>query len=211
MLIFFILLLPACLLIYEFERKNPKDFIPAATGFLSSIVLCVEKVFFMYSHRIIPFSFSENFIYYLFRLYVLPVLVVYGLFFLFSKDKLEYKINSFFSLLSSFYAVYLPYSVISSYSSNVFAGYDIFIKPALVAAMLSGLAFCIKCLYLSIIDKKILFIILNVALIILLFVLPAVFDCIYLLRILNFGVLILFCIIYILLSFTGIVCAVIKK
>lgn len=202
---------PASLLIYEIEKKNPGDFIPVVIGFISSVILCAIKVFFMYSHRIIPFSFSENFVYYFFKLYFLPVIIVFGIFFLLSRDKISYKLDSFFPLISSFYAVYFPYSVISSYSSNVFAGYDIFIKPVVALAMIVSVTVCVKQLFYAVIEKNVVKIVLAFLIFITLFICPAVFDCLYILKLCNFAVLLVFCSLYCAVSVLAVLLVVYNK
>ena len=106
MLLFLFIVLPLSLVVYYLFNKERKFFCPMLVGALCAVLLCAFKVFFTYSHRLIPVSFSENFAYYLLNQSGAPLCGVSLIYFLITKDSLENKINAFFPLISAFYAVY---------------------------------------------------------------------------------------------------------
>ena len=178
MLLFLLLLLPLSLLLYFFWMGQKKDVIAVFSGIISSVLVCAIKVFFTYSHRIVPFTFSENFIFYLCRLSCVPVIIVYAVFFLIVKDSIEYKIKTFFPLIIGFYMVYLPYSILSL-SSSIYAGYEIFIKPIVYLAMICMGAFGINYFYKGIVQKKYLLSAAGACFFVVYLMIPAVTDALY--------------------------------
>ena len=178
MITFLLLLFPFALAVYGIWTKEKKDIIPLFCGVMSAVIFCAIKVFLTYSHRIVPFSFSENMIYYLLRLSLLPVCVLYLLYFFLVKDTSEYKIQSFFPLTAGFYAVYLPYYIISA-SEAVYSGYDLFWRPVLYLSLICLCAISLHYLYKSIKEKNYLFIAISALLLIVALIVPAISDALY--------------------------------
>lgn len=146
MLLFTFLFFPLLIALFCL-KKNAKDFIPPIfCGILLSLICCLIKFFFFHSHRIIPFSFSENFIFLLTRQSLVPFILVFLLFFCFSRDCLQTKINSLCLLELSFYAIFLPYLIVSS-SEGVFLRFAIFVKPILFAVSIIQISFSLKNLF----------------------------------------------------------------
>ncbi len=108
------------------------------TGLVSAVLVCGFRAFFLYSHRIVPFSFEMNMWYLLIRQTLLPVILLYGLFFLISKDTVSYKVRALFPLLISFYLLYLPYTILSG-SEKIITTFPLFIKPVLFTVMIFSL------------------------------------------------------------------------
>ena len=97
-----ILLLPLILAAWCFYKKDA-HLVPAIfVGLVAAVLVCGFRAFFLYSHRVIPFSFENNMWYLLLRQTLLPVVLLYGLFFLISKDTISYKVEALFPLLLSF-------------------------------------------------------------------------------------------------------------
>ena len=178
MITFLLLLFPVALIVYGIWTKEKKDIIPFFCGVMSAVLFCALKVFLTYSHRIVPFSFSENMIYYLLRLSLLPVGILYLLYFFIVKDSKEYKIKSFFSLTAGFYAVYLPYFIISG-SEAIYSGYDLFLRPAVYLSLICMCAISLHYLYKSITEKNYLFIAVSVLLLIVALIVPSISDALY--------------------------------
>ena len=156
MYLFMFLLFPLLLAAWCFYKRDA-HLIPAiVTGLVTAVLVCGFKAFFLYSHRIIPFSFESNVVYLLIRQTLLPVILVYGLFFLWSKDKISYKVDSLFPLLVSFYMLYLPYTIVST-AENVFTTFPLFIKPVLFAVMLFSIALGAKHIEKTLVNKKYFF------------------------------------------------------
>ena len=130
MKLFMFLLLPLILLAWCFYKKDLHLLPVIFTGMLAAVFVCGFKAFFLYSNRIIPYSFSSNVLYLLIRQTLLPVILLYGIFFAWSKDKVSYKVEAFFPLLISFYMLYLPYTIIST-SEGLYTSFPLFVKPIL--------------------------------------------------------------------------------
>ena len=165
MLLYLLILLPLAFVFYCFLKKDKQIFIPAFTGFMSAVLFCAFKAFFSFTHRVVPYSFWENFLYYFVK-EILPLIVVYFLYFLLSKDSIEYKTKIFFSLICAFEIIFLPYTVISNAETRVYSGFDLFILPSIVLALIVELNLNVKYLYKAFIQKSIPKIILNICLII---------------------------------------------
>ena len=178
MLVFMFALLPLSLLmffIYTRERKfQPAFFI----GVIAATILCVCKALFVFAHRVVPNSFSENYFFFFLQESLLPQVILFGLYFLIAKDNCVFKLKSYFPLLCSFYALYLPYCIISSNESDVYSGFSIFVKPLLFLAMLVQCAFMLS-VFVS--DGKLIFLkrIIAALLIIVYLFVPALIETFY--------------------------------
>lgn len=181
MLLFSFLLL--FLLIVSFcGYKKDKRVIPVISiGVISAILVCSFKTLFMYSHRIVPFSFTENYIYLLFRQAVIPVVLLYALFCVISKDTLEYKIEAFFPLELAFFAIFLPHVIVST-SEGLYSSFSLFVKPVLFAVMLTQLGVFSKLFYKSWVSKKIVLVVLFIVASIVYLCIPALFETLYILK-----------------------------
>ena len=178
MLLFLILLLPCAFTAYCFIVKDKKIILPSLAGFFSAVIVCACRYFFSYEHRLVYSSFSENFVYYLLKQNFLPIIIVSVLFALITRDTWEYKVKNFFPLMCSYFAVYLPYCVISS-SEFYYQAYDLFLKPFIYLAMIIQISICLISLYQSLVNKKIAFVILNVLIILIYLIYPAASDALY--------------------------------
>ena len=178
MLLFLILLLPAAFLAYAFTIKDRSIILPAFAGLITAAFVCACRYFFSYEHRLIYFSFGQNFSYYLIKQNFLPLLVVSAVYALISRDTMEYKFKNFFPLLCPFFAVYLPYCVITS-SEVYYQAYDLFLKPVIYLAMIGQIALSLLSLYNGITQRKIAPIIINCLVILFYAIYPAVSDALY--------------------------------
>lgn len=159
MFIFSIAILPLTLAFffcYTKDSKNKSDVILVIFGFLASIVVFALKEFLTLSHIVVPYSFSENFLRLLFKETLLPVVILYLLFFFITKDSTEYKIHGFFPLTAAYFTVFLPYFCITSPEAKT--AFETVLKPVLFTSMLSSVAMGLKLIYkgLSSQDNKIL-------------------------------------------------------
>lgn len=134
---FSILLLPLALSLYCVYTKRKSDTLIIITGVLTGFFVLACKEFFTFSHRIVLYSFGRNFTFLFFREALIPTAVLFTAFFFLSKDTKEFRIQAFFPLLASFYAVYLPYIVITGPEARVF--FTVFVKPWAFMTMLLSL------------------------------------------------------------------------
>lgn len=148
MFLFLIILLPSALAYYLISADD-KAVIPVAlTGVLSSALFCALKAFFSFMYRVPSASFLPNYAYVLLGQTLIPSAVVYLLFFFLSKDELSFRVKSYFPLLCSFFAVYLPYHVIAG-SASSYSVFELFLKPALYLMMLAASALCVRFVFRS--------------------------------------------------------------
>ena len=153
MFLFLIILLPSALAYYLISADD-KAVIPVAlTGVLSSALFCALKAFFSFMYRIPSASFLPNYAYVLFGQILVPSAVVYLLFFFLSKDDLSFRVKSYFPLLCSFFAVYLPYHVIAG-SASSYSVFELFLKPVLYLMMLESSALCVRFVFRSFGEKN---------------------------------------------------------
>lgn len=151
-----ILLLPLILAAWCFYKRDPHLVPVIFMGLVTAVLVCGFRAFFLYSHRVIPFSFENNMWYLLLRQTLLPVVLLYGLFFLISKDTISYKVEALFPLLISFYLLYLPYTILSG-AEHIFTTFPLFIKPVLFTVMIFSLGLGAKHIEKTIRAKKYVF------------------------------------------------------
>lgn len=153
MYFFMFLLLPLILAAWCFYKKDSHLIPVIFTGAVAAVLVCGFKAFFLYSHRIIPYSFESNVIYLLVRQTLLPVVLLYGIFFAWSKDEISYKVEAFFPLLISFYMLYLPYTIVST-SEGLYTTFPLIVKPVLFVVMIFSLALSAKHIEKTVKNKK---------------------------------------------------------
>lgn len=170
--------MPCVLIFYCCAVKNRKVYPVMFIGIMTAVIYCLVRVMGFYSHRLIPDSLSSNYIYYLIRYTLIPVISIYVLYILLTRDSWEFKLNMFFPLLGTFYAIFIPYKVIA-FTQSIYSGYDIFLRPVLYTAMIGQCAICLSNLYKSITNKKIINIILNILVMIVYLLIPAMMDAMF--------------------------------
>ena len=178
MLLFLILLLPVTLLAYALIKKDRTIILPIFAGLITASVVCACRFFFTYEHHLIYYSFAQNFVYYLVKQNLLPLVIVSAVYALISRDTAEYKIKNFFPLMCTYFAVYLPYCVITS-SEVYYQSYDLFLKPVIYLAMLVQISMSLIAAFNGIKDHKNFSVIINGLLIIVYAFYPAVSDALY--------------------------------
>ena len=175
MFLFSFLVLPVLLVWFCFYKKNSKLLPSILFGMLCAVVLSLFLVLFTFSHRIIPYDFRENLTYLLLNQTVLPLLIPYFLFVVFSRDNWEYKIENFLPLELSFFAVYLPFIILTT-AEGLYSGFSLFIKPILFLVMILVCAFSVKQIYKSIISKKVIPIILFTVVFVIFMIIPSIVE-----------------------------------
>ena len=179
MFLFSFLILPVFLAWYCFYKKNSKIVPTILIGTVCAVLLCLFLALFTFSHRIIPYSYSKNLIHLLLTQTVLPLLLPYILFLIISKDDWKYKTESFLPFNLSFYAVYLPFIILTT-SEGLYSGFSLFIKPVLFLIMIMVCSFSLKKIYESIASKKIIRVIILIIFFVIAMILPSVMEALYL-------------------------------
>ena len=184
------LLLPLVLAIWCFYKKDPHSIPVIAAGLITAVLVCGFRAFFLYAHRIIPLSFASNMIYLLLRQTLIPVVVIYGVFFLVSKDTISYKVEALFPLLSSFYLLYLPYTIIST-SEKIITTFPLFVKPVLFTVMIFSLALSASHIENALVNKKYIMVVIWSLVSVISIVFPSVLETMYLLDMSYFMILVM--------------------
>lgn len=174
------LLLPLILAAWCFYKRDSHVVPVIFIGLVAGVLVCGFKAFFLYSHRIIPYSFGANVAYLLIRQTLLPVLLVYGIFCVWSRDSFSYKAESFGPLLLAFYSLYLPYTIIST-SDHIFTTFPLLLKPGLFGVMILILSFCVHQIEKSFSAKKYVFLVLWSIISIVVVVIPSLIEGMYIL------------------------------
>lgn len=130
MFLFLILLFPTVLCFCALHSN--KKIYPFIMGFgaFCGVIVTACTALFSYMHRIPEYSFFSNFVYFSLKEYVLPLILLYAIYFFVTKDSVEFRIKAFFPLISSFYAIYMPYCIIAANSVN-FSFFILFVKPVI--------------------------------------------------------------------------------
>ena len=180
MALFLLVLFPCVLGLYFFQSVNGKKYLVAFAGCFSAVVYCTAAGLFSSAFRLVPYSFFSNFLFYFLTQAFIPLVLLNGIFFIWSKDSLEYKIDSFFPLTVSFYSVYLPFSIM--FGVIEFNFYQLFIKPLIFLFMIMSLFFMIKIIYNFLLNdskNKYLFFVLMVFAFFIFLIIPAVADALF--------------------------------
>ncbi len=190
MYLFMFLLLPLILAAWCFYKKDSHLIPVIFTGLVAAVLVCGFKAFFLYSHRIIPYSFESNVIFLLVRQTLIPVVLLYGIFFAWSKDEISYKVEALFPLLLSFYMLYLPYTIIST-SEGLYTTFPLFVKPVIFMVMIFSLGLGAKHIEKTVRNKKILFTVIWICISLVSLVVPSLLETMYILDVNYLLVLIL--------------------
>ena len=184
------LLLPLILAAWCFYKKDSHLIPVIFAGLITAVLVCGFRAFFLYSHRIIPFSFERNMLYLLLRQTLLPVILIYGLFFLISKDTISYKVEALFPLLLSFYMLYLPYTILSG-AEHIFTTFPLFIKPVLFTVMIFSLGLSAKHIEKTILGKKYVFTAIWIIISLVSIIVPSVLESMYIMDMSYFLILVI--------------------
>ncbi len=190
MYLFMLLLLPLILAAWIFYKREPHQIPVIFTGLISAVLVCGFRAFFLYSHRIIPLSFESNMLYLLIRQTLLPIMVLYGVFFAVSRDTISYKVEALFPLLISFYMLYLPYTILSG-ADHIITTFLLFVKPVLFTVMIFSLGLSAKHIEKNINAKKYFFTAVWILISLISIVVPSVLETMYILDMSYFLILLL--------------------
>ena len=135
MFTFLVLLIPCVLIFSCIHSKEKVSGAVSGIGFLLGVIFCAACAFSSFKHRIPDFNLTSNIIYYTVFEYVVPVIVLFLIYFFGTKDSFEFRTKAFFPLCAGFYSVYMPYVIIAS-SYSAFTFFELFVKPVLVLSML---------------------------------------------------------------------------
>ncbi len=178
MFLFMLLLFPAVLGFYWIRTSETRIRTLIFTGFLIGVFVDIFMALFTYLHRIPEYNFISNMLYFSLKNYILPSVILYLSYFFIVKESLEFRIKSFFPLIASFFAVYMPYTIIVANESLV-SVFSLFFKPAICLSYVIYLSFFIFKLYKFLINRKKLHTIFTILFLLVSMLLPAILETFY--------------------------------
>ena len=178
MFLFMILLFPAVLGFYWVRTSETKIRTLIFTGFLIGVFVDIFMALFTYLHRTPEYNFISNMLYFSLKNYILPSVILYLVYFFIVKESLEFRIKSFFPLIASFFAVYMPYVAIVT-DESLFSVFSLFFKPAIYLSYVIYLSFFIFKLYKFLINRKKLHTVFTILFLLVSMLLPAILETLY--------------------------------
>lgn len=135
--LFLFTLLPVSLVIFYLRKDENKraHFLPVIfTGVFTGALFVAYKLLFSSLYYVPQANVFINFLYYFFTQTLIPMAVVYGLFFILAgKDTIQDRASFFFPVIAGFYSIFLPYLVLET--TKPYPGFLLFVKPLLYLAM----------------------------------------------------------------------------
>lgn len=138
MYIFLLTVIPLCYFLYhEVERKR---YAVRGAGFnffcgsITSVVYCFIGFLAFSAYRLPEFNFKSNFLYFFLTGTVYPVSCCVLFYLLLGKNDWKFKLVMFSDVVFAFYAVFLPYRIISVY--DIADAFNIFLLPVMVVMCL---------------------------------------------------------------------------
>lgn len=135
MFLFVVLCLPCAVALYDIRFGKKESIMPTFAGFLLGVFVVTIKAFFSSSYRIPSANFFFNYVYTFFVYTALPMAAVFALFFFLSNDTLSFRVRSFFPLVASFFALYMPYTILEG-ARSTYGFFELFVKPVLYTELL---------------------------------------------------------------------------
>lgn len=153
MYLFILSVFPISLINWFIFKKN-RNMIPFVfIGSLCAILTGAYRTFFLISHNITFFAPKDNFVDLLLHQTLLPIIILSGLFLIFSRDKIEYKLQAFYPITASFYMIYMPYIVLSNHKT-AFSAFELFVIPVIFVFMIYTISELILLTYKSLKNHK---------------------------------------------------------
>lgn len=137
MYLFILLLFPISFAIWICSKKGSRAlfYFNAFMGLLLAAIFCAYKYFFSPYYFLTPDSFFRNFIHIFLEEILLPLAVLTAAFlFIYKKDKIASRVQNIFPFYIGFYAVYVPFRVLSG--EPPYPAFALFVKPAMFLFMI---------------------------------------------------------------------------
>lgn len=148
MFLFTVILIPATLVFYCVSVRDKMIVAVSLCGILSGFFVCICTSLFTFMHRVPLYSFGSNFSYYASREYILPIVLIFFVYFFVTKDDFSFKARAFFPLSLGFLSVFVPYITVSA-KQSAFSFYELFAKPVIWLSMVIFLKFLVVRLFSS--------------------------------------------------------------
>lgn len=138
MYLFLITVIP--LYFFLFHELEKKRYAVRGSGFnffcgaMTSTIYCFVGFLMFTTYRLPEFSFMNNFIYYFLHGTVFPVSCCVLIYLLLGKNSWSFKMLMFSDVIPAFYAVFLPYRIISTY--DIADPFFLFVLPCVIVSCL---------------------------------------------------------------------------
>jgi len=138
MYLFLLTVIP--LYFFLFHELEKKRYAVRGSGFnffcgaVTSTIYCFVGFLAFTTYRLPEFSFMDNFIYFFLYGTVFPVSCCVLIYLLFGKNSWSFKMLMFSDVIPAFYAVFLPYRIISTY--DIADPFCLFVLPCVIVSCL---------------------------------------------------------------------------
>ena len=180
-------LIPAVLIYTCIKAGNRFVNFVVLCGALCGVLVSACTAVFSYMHRIPEYAFFSNFIYFFLKLYFLPMVLLFAVYFFCTKDELPVRFKAFFPLEAAFFAVYMPYCIYAD-GSALRAFFFLFVKPVLCLSMIFYCSVFLNNVYYGIKEKKASVYIVNAISFLLISAVPAALETLWLLNFVEIAV-----------------------
>ena len=148
MFLFTVILIPATLVFYCVSVRDKMIVAVSLGGIFGGFFVCICTCLFPFRLRVRFFWLGSNFSYYASREYILPIVLLFCVYFFVTKDDFLFKARAFFPLSLGFLSVFVPYITVSA-KQSAFSFYELFAKPVIWLSMVIFLKFLVVRLFSS--------------------------------------------------------------
>ncbi len=145
MFLFLLLLFPLIVIFYFCNNTKRQYQFVFFASFLVSMIFCTIAGLFGTSFHLYKADFFSYFLFLSLIEIFIPLVLLTGIFFLWSKDSVDFKINALFPLYAGFYMIYVPFREL--FRSPEYSFFGMFCKPVLFVCMAAGIPSLIMLLY----------------------------------------------------------------
>lgn len=149
---FSVFLLPTIVILYLISHSGRTGLAPFFFGIGCGTLCVVFAILFGSDFRLYPASLFKNFSLNLLQEALLPALVLTVLFFILSRDDVQFKMDKLVLVLSGFFCLYIPFRIF--FRSETLSVFALFFKPVLLACFVFGFSFAVKLFIKNLISEK---------------------------------------------------------
>lgn len=142
MWMFSVFFLPAFFILYLLSHSDRNNFPSVLFGIGCGALYVVFAVLFGSDYRIYPVSFFKMFSTTFFQETFFPSLILTALFFLLSKDSLQFKMDKLVLVIAGFFTLYIPFRIF--FRSETLSAFILFFKPVLLTCFVFGFSLATK-------------------------------------------------------------------
>lgn len=142
MWMFSVFFLPTIFTLYLISHTEKNNFPSVFFGIGCGALCVVFAILFGSDFRLYPASFFKNFSLNFLQETFLPAIILTLLFFILSKDSLQFKMNKLVLVLSGFFCLYIPFRIF--FRSETLSAFVLFFKPVLLTCFVFSFSLAIK-------------------------------------------------------------------